>query len=300
MTCIDLFAGLGGFSAGAEAAACWVVWAANHWQEAVRWHRTNHPQTRHVCQDLHQCDWTTVPHHDVLLASPACQGHSWARGKDRPHHDAARSTAWAIVSAAEAKRPPFLVIENVPEFRNWALFPSFEDALRRLGYILAPHILDAADFGVPQHRVRLFLVGSRSAAPVDLRLERAESVRTAREVVDFGSGDWSPVREKCPSTRRKVSNGRAKLGSRFLVAYYGSERGGRSLDRPIGTITTRDRYAAVDGSRMRMLSVGEYRTAMGFPEAYHLPPNRRLAIHLLGNAVCPPVASAVLRALAAH
>lgn len=300
MTCIDLFAGLGGFSAGAEAAGYRVVWAANHWPEAVRWHRANHPQTRHSCQDLHQCDWTTVPDHDVLLASPACQGHSRARGKDRPHHDAARSTAWAIVSAAEAKRPAFLVIENVPEFRNWALFPSFQDALRRLGYVLAPHILDAADFGVPQHRVRLFLVGSRSSAPMDLRPERAASVRTAREVVDFGSGNWSPVREKCHSTRRKVANGRAKLGSRFLVAYYGSERGGRSLDRPIGTITTRDRYAAVDGFQMRMLSVGEYRAAMGFPEAYHLPPNRRLATHLLGNAVCPPVASAVLRALAAH
>lgn len=74
--------------AGAE-----VVWAANHWPVAVEWHAANHPDTVHACQDLHQADWRTVPPHDLLLASPACQGHAKARGKERPHHDAERSTA---------------------------------------------------------------------------------------------------------------------------------------------------------------------------------------------------------------
>lgn len=300
MTCVDLFAGLGGFSAGAEAAGYRVLWAANHWSDAVRWHRANHPEATHACQDLHQCDWATVPDHDVLLASPACQGHCRARGKDRPHHDSARSTAWAVVSALEAKRPAHFVVENVPEFARWALFPCWEDAVRRLGYSIGRHVLDAADFGVPQHRIRLFLVGSRGGTPAALRLDRAARVRTAREIVDLDAGTWSPVLEKCPSTRRKCAAGRVSHGRRFLVAYYGNERGGRSLDHPLGTVTTRDRYAVVDGPRMRMLSVSEYRAAMGFPEGYSLPSNRRLAIHLLGNAVCPPVASAVLRALAAH
>lgn len=62
-TAIDLFAGLGGWSTGARAAGVQVLWAANHWQEAVDWHKANHPETEHKCQDLHQARWEQVPAH---------------------------------------------------------------------------------------------------------------------------------------------------------------------------------------------------------------------------------------------
>ncbi len=89
MKAIDLFAGIGGASIGAVRVpdAKWFG-AANHWPAAVHWHAQNHPNTVHACQDLQQTDWTTVPPHDLLMASPACQGHSKARGKEQPHHDA--------------------------------------------------------------------------------------------------------------------------------------------------------------------------------------------------------------------
>lgn len=51
MKAIDLFAGLGGWSAGAKMAGVDVLWAANHWPEAVRWHAENHPGTAHVWHD---------------------------------------------------------------------------------------------------------------------------------------------------------------------------------------------------------------------------------------------------------
>ncbi|MFD2271784.1 DNA cytosine methyltransferase [Undibacterium arcticum] len=57
MNAIDLFAGAGGFSTGAQMAGCNVVWAANHWQQAVDTHAANHPDAQHVCQDLHQANW---------------------------------------------------------------------------------------------------------------------------------------------------------------------------------------------------------------------------------------------------
>ena len=125
MNGIDLFAGLGGFSTGAKMAGCNVVWAANHWRAAVDMHTLNHPNTLHICQDLQQADWSQVPAHDLLMASPACQGHSRARGKDRAHHDAQRSTAWAVVSAAESHRPAVVLVENVPEFAQWTLYPAW-------------------------------------------------------------------------------------------------------------------------------------------------------------------------------
>ena len=45
-----------------------VLWAANHWPLAVATHSRNHPNPQHLCQDLHQANWATVPAHDLLLA----------------------------------------------------------------------------------------------------------------------------------------------------------------------------------------------------------------------------------------
>lgn len=296
---IDLFAGAGGFSTGARMAGCKVVWAANHWRAAVDVHAANHPETVHACQDLHQADWTQVPEHDLLLASPACQGHTHARGKERPHHDATRSTAWAVVSALEYHRPPLAEVENVPAFTRWVLFRAWCEAITALGYAISPHLIDCADLGVPQHRERVFITLTRSKHPIQLKLPKRDHVPAA-SIIDFGAGRWSPIRRKgrAQATLARIANGRQQHGERFLTAFYGNERGGRSLGRPIGTITTRDRWAVVDGDRMRMVSVAEARRAMTFPDDYRLPEKGREAMHMLGNAVPPLAACEVIRALA--
>jgi DNA (cytosine-5)-methyltransferase 1 len=298
MNAIDLFAGAGGFSTGATMAGCRVVWAANHWRAAVDIHASNHPGTDHACQDLHQTDWTQVPAHDLLLASPACQGHSKARGRERAHHDAQRSTAWAVVSAAECHRPAAFVVENVPEFAKWTLYPAWCAAMHALGYAMTPQIIDAANHGVPQHRRRLFIVGTRSKHPIELALPQRQHVAATR-VIDFRAGAWAEVARagRACRTLARVEAGRREHGRRFLIAYYGNEFGGRSLARPLGTVTTRDRYAVVDDDRMRMLSADEYRKAMGFPDGYKLPEQHRAAVHMLGNAVVPQVACDVIQEL---
>jgi len=93
-------------------------------------------------------------------------------------------------------------------------------------------------------------------------------------------------------------------GASFLLVYYGSDGGGgwQSLDRPLRTVTTVDRFALVepsdDGYNMRMLQVPELKRAMGFEEDFELPiGTRRDRIRLLGNGVCPPVMEVVVRAL---
>lgn len=299
MRAVDLFAGAGGFTTGAKAAGVRVVWAANHWPLAVETHAANHPEVTHACQDLHQANWDDVPAHDVLLASPACQGHSRARGKDRSHHDATRSTAWAVVSCAEAHRPRLVVVENVPEFAQWALFPAWCQAMQALGYTLSPHVLDSADYGVPQNRRRLIVVGTRSRAPLVLR-PRAGSQPAIAPHLDLDGGRWRQIDSTlAAATLARIDHGRRTYGRRFLISYYGNTRTARPLSRPIGTITTRDRWALVDGGRMRMLTAQECRAAMGFPVDYKLPASQTAAKHLLGNAVTPPMVTAVLDELRA-
>ena len=301
-TAIDLFAGLGGWSTGARAAGVQVLWAANHWPEAVKWHAANHQDTEHVCQDLHQARWELVPRHDLLLASPCCQGHSKARGKasGNPQHDASRSTAWAVISAIEYHRPEGGVIENVQEFVEWALYPAWVAAIQALGYQVSPHIVDCADLGVPQHRVRLFLVITRSKAPLVLQLQQHQHV-PASSFLDFDAGRWSQIEKpgRAQATLDRVRNGRQRFGDRFIMPYYGKGSGttGRDINRPIGTITTLDRWALVDGDRMRMLSASEALAAMSFPTDTLRPDSHRLTMHMAGNAVPPLAGQRVIEAL---
>lgn len=304
ITAVDLFAGLGGFSEAAKIAGIKVVWAANHWPTAVEWHAANHPHAIHACQDLHQANWSTVPAHDLLLAAPCCQGHTKARGKGagNPQHDASRSTAWAVVSAIEHHKPEVAIVENVPEFLNWSLYPAWSQAMHALGYQLAPHIVDCADLGVPQNRVRLFLVCTRSRAPLYLQLQQRQHV-PASSFINFDSGRWSQIDKpgRAASTLIRVKNGRESFGERFIMPYYGSGSGltGRDLNRPIGTITTRDRWAVVDGDRMRMIDADEVLRAMSFPENTRRPVSSRLTVHMAGNAVPPKAGAEIILAVKA-
>lgn len=301
-TAIDLFAGAGGFTEGAHMAGVDVLWAANHWKSAVDVHQANHRDTIHSCQDLNQADWTKVPATDLILASPACQGHANARGKERAHHDTTRSTAWAVVSAAEYHRPKAWIVENVAEFLDWTLYPAWAQAMEALGYFTAHHVIDAADLGVPQHRQRVFIIGTldNTAHHIVLPKHKHQSIRSS---IELEAGNWSRVDKpgRARATLERVAAGRELFGNEpFLTPYYGNGSGktGRSLDRPIGTITTRDRWAVIKGDEMRMLTVQEYKRAMGFRDDYLLPPQRTKAIHMLGNAVCPPVAAELISRVA--
>lgn len=297
MEAVDLFAGAGGFTEGAEQAGTRVVWAGNHWRLAVDIHADNHPHASHSCQDLHQADWSALPRHDIMLAAPCCQGHSRSRGRDRPHHDTQRSTAWAVVSCAEYHREQAVVVENVPEFMKWSLYPSWVDAMKRLGYSIATHVIDAADHGVPQNRLRMFLVCTRSKNPIQLDLPKRGHVGI-ESVIEWDNYKWSPIERpgRSINTLNRIRSGRERFGGRFVAPFYGRGSGqtGRSIERPIGTITTIDRWAIIDGNMMRMLQPSEARIAMGFRSTYRLPENRRDAMMMLGNAVSPPVATDLL------
>ncbi len=127
------------------------------------------------------------------------------------------------------------------------------------------------------------------------------AAKVAAACIDFSAGRWSPINRpgRSGATLARIEAGRSAFGSRFLAPFYGSGSGttGRSLDRPIGTLTTRARWALIDGDRMRMVRAVEGRALMGFPGDYALPANEAQAWHLIGNAVAPAQARDVIDAL---
>jgi DNA (cytosine-5)-methyltransferase 1 len=165
---------------------------------------------------------------------------------------------------------------------------------------VSPHLVDAADHGVPQHRVRVFVVCTRSSNPIQLRLPKRDHV-AVNSVIDWDGYSWTLIDKpgRSAATLARVASGRAKFGRRFVAPFYGSGSGetGRSVDRPIGTLTTIDRWLVVDGDRCRVLQPAENLRIMGMKPTTVLPKVKRQANHLIGNAVAPPVVTDLLNSL---
>lgn len=285
MRAVDLFAGWGGFTAGAELAGVRVVWAANHWPLAVQVHQANHPHVVHACQDLHQADWTSLPAFDLLLASPACQGHSTAsQPRRRQYHDAMRATAYAVTACADVTRPKAIVVENVLSFRRWDLYGNWLDGLRALGYHVTERVAEATASGVPQRRKRLVITATRKPRPIRLRCQPGREPAFG-PCIDLKADRWRDVAAAPGDTKSRLLAAQKRFG-RCLVHQTTGHRG-ISLDEPIRTITTKDQWLLLDGDRYRSLTMREYARGQSFAEDYTWPDGlpRTDVLRGIGNAI---------------
>ena len=312
---VDLFCGAGGSSAGASMAGAKIVAGVDAWDRAVETFAANFGNDAALLEELHSRSKPPRFLHasgiELLLASPECTNHSCAKGA-KPRDEASRRSARYVLGYARALAPRWLIIENVVQMRSWDGFDAFCAALRAMGYALRTQVLDAADFGVPQTRRRLFLLGDREAEPRVVAPKRFRAPKPASSVIKL-DGPW-PSRPLYSAERAAATIARAERamdelgrGEPFLVVYYGSDGAGgwQSLDRPLRTMTTLDRFGLVTWSgrtpMLRMLQVDELKRAMGFPSWFKLPAgSRREKIMLLGNAVCPPLMQAIVNSLCAE
>lgn len=307
-----MYCGAGGSSRGAANAGAVIVGGIDGWGLATEVFGDNFPDayvvnSRVEAQDPNRIVQEAGPI-DLLLASPECTSHSCARGA-RPGSSESRDTAFEVVRYARAIQPRWLVIENVANMRAWGRYRELRQALQNAGYRVEEHVLNAADFGVPQSRQRLFLLCDRDADPPARCPRRPGPKPSARGILDR-VGQWhrSPLENgrRAPTTIARAMRAVAALGSneRFLIVYYGNDggRGWQSLSVPLRTVTTHDRFGlcepSEDGLMLRMLQVPELTRAMGFRNELVLRRGTRNdQVMLLGNGVCPPVMEAVVRTL---
>jgi DNA (cytosine-5)-methyltransferase 1 len=307
----DLFCGGGGSSVGASQAGARIAGAVDAWNVATDTFADNFPDAQVRNVRLHRRSsrklFEDIGEIDLLLASPECTNHTCARG-NLEWDESSRETALYVLNYARAFKPRWIVIENVVQMRNWSRYDDLLETLCQ-EYKVTPQVLDAADFGTPQSRRRLFLLCDRETRPPDLSDYRADRRATVRDILD-PQGTWAarPLRRKgrADETLARADRAIAELGKGvpFLIVYYSTDGGGgwQRLDRPIRTLTTLDRFGLVEWEHgqptLRMLQVPELQRAMGFDEDYMLRQgSRRDRIKLLGNGVCPPVMRHIVGAL---
>ena len=266
-----------------------------------------------------------IPEFDILLAGFPCQPFSQnsAYGTFVDMDDPRVGLFLHLVNICKVKQPKYFLLENVPRFttmRNLQGIPMIELLKRkfqRIGYEVGWKTMNAAEFGVPQQRIRLYIMGTNTGDELKFP-ESPKQYRSVRSILDLS--DSNHITAKNTLGKRKMRNEPhsrhqamklnyeidaiietdkpKKLSSVTNDTPSGVARQAEklfSIDTVAPTVTTfANAFFDVDGV-WRKLTVKETQRLFGFPDQFKLPKDYSQAIRLLGNSVCVPVVEKILR-----
>ncbi|MDB2668777.1 DNA cytosine methyltransferase [Alphaproteobacteria bacterium] len=163
MRIASLFCGAGGLDKGFLNAGHEVVWANDFDADSCETYKRNIGD-HVICDDISQINEKTVPKFDVLIGGFPCQGFSRAN-VHRVKKDSRNSLYLHVIRFLSQNRPKFFLLENVRGIKTLNDGKDFSEiilALEECGYEVAHQTMNAADFGVPQNRIRVIITGVRS------------------------------------------------------------------------------------------------------------------------------------------
>ena len=162
---ISLFSGGGGLDLGFINAGYDIVWAIDNDKNAVDTYKMN-IGSHIICKDINEVSTNTLPSCDVVIGGPPCQSFSLAG--NRKADDARGKLIWKYLEIIEHTNPTAFLFENVTGLLSAKnhdgerVFPIISKAFENLGYVINAEIINAMDYGVPQRRKRIIIVGMKS------------------------------------------------------------------------------------------------------------------------------------------
>ena len=173
MVGIDLFAGAGGMALGAIEAGIDVRLAIESDPHSAETYARNHPGVRLLVRDIRNIDEIDIGekfNRTIVFGGPPCQGFSTSNQRTRDYANPSNWLFLEFIRVINLCKPEWVVIENVKgisETKQGFFLKNIIDRLSSCGYAISWWVLNAADFGVPQRRHRLFLVGSLKGLKLD-------------------------------------------------------------------------------------------------------------------------------------
>ena len=187
---IDLFSGAGGMSLGAIECGINIAHAIESEPNAVLTYKHNHPGTSVHARDIRTIAGSELKVESkkpiVMFGGPPCQGFSTSNQKTRTSLNSNNWLFEEYVRLANEIEPEWLVFENVRglmETENGRFFDLVLSSLGDMGYTCSPMVLNSADYGVPQSRNRLFVVGSKSGIVVERPAPVLQKPITVRQAI---------------------------------------------------------------------------------------------------------------------
>ena len=317
---IDLFAGIGGFRMAAQNMGGACVFSSEIDKYAKKTYDINFGEV--PFGDITKINENDIPDHDLLCAGFPCQSFSIA-GKRKGFKDETRGTLFFdIARILQAKKPKAFFLENVKGLRNHDKGQTLKTILRvlreDLGYdVPEPKIINAKDFGVPQNRERIFIIGFRK----DLKIDNFqypkpigkrvvfENIKEKEEVSVkyYLSTQYQDTLRNHKERHKNKGNGFGfqiindnQCANAIIVGGMGRERN-LVIDCRLTDFTPITKIkGVVNRDGWRRMTPREWARLQGFPDDYLIPVSDAQAYKQFGNSVAIPAIQATIKEIIKH
>ena len=300
----SLFSGIGGIDLAFINAGCKIVYANEMDKDACATYRHNFPEANLVMTDIKSVDENTLPDFRILVAGFPCQAFSVC-GYQKGFKDERGNLFFEICRILEAKQPEAVFLENVANLVKHDKGKTFEvicDSLKSLGYAVTYAVMDACEYGVPQHRTRTYIVAFRDPMLAETFVfpDKKELNLSVFDVIDRNESiDKSfyldPEGQQFKRMNREIDDERQV----YRFSDYGVQKGkdgiSFTLKANMGTWYNREPIIR-DAFGIRKLTPKECLMLQGFPESFSFPDIPvKSAYKQAGNTVCVPVVEQIAK-----
>jgi DNA (cytosine-5)-methyltransferase 1 len=284
-----------------------IVFALDNDAKAVETYNCNFQHAATVA-DIETFDRKKMPEFDLLLGGFPCQSFSTVNPTKNPFDR--RGTLYKRMTAIlRERRPKYFIAENVKGMlvlRNGEIFNGIKKEFEKQGYIVKHKLVNAADFGVPQKRERVFIVGIRKDVAFDFVFPEpthSENASSGSKWIGLGR----VIDNLKPSDVKYYFSEKAVRGMKN--AKNNMKRGlAQSLEKPCLTVTShlakvslnsRDPVLLVDPGKelYRRFTPREAARIQSFPDSFVFPGSDAVSYKQIGNAIAPVVMWHVAKAL---
>jgi len=313
---IDLFAGLGGFRLALEKLSGECVFSSEINPHACDIYEANFHDNP-FC-DITKLDPAFLPDFDVLCAGFPCQAFSIA-GKKLGFEDTRGTLFFDVCRIIEKKQPPIILLENVKNLTqhdNGKTFSTIISSLENLNYSVSFQLLNAKNFGVPQHRERIIIVAvnkSFSHHKFDFSFLK-EHTSTLNQILEkehhiLSSNEYTLIDNKfikkqksglifCGYRNKNIRKVGVKDNSLHLSRTHKQPNRIYHIDGNHPTLSSQEssgRYFVYDGKYVFQLTLLECFRLMGFPDNYKKIGSKSNLYNRIGNSVCVPMIYSVMK-----
>lgn len=331
MKYISLFAGIGGFDLALDRAGHECVYT-NEWDKYASSVYEKQFKRPVDTRDITTVPTSEIPNHDLLVGGFPCQAFSVA-GKRRGFDDTRGTLFFEIARILQGKQPKYFILENVKgllSHDSGETFRTIVSTLTELGYDLQWQVLNSKDFGVPQNRERVFIIGHLRGEPrpqvfpitgnnsKDFRIVGQDIAYTIDANYHKGTNTLEKGRRSLvklsqafrvrsidglSSTLQGEAGGTGAKTGLYAVPVLTPDRpekrqNGRRFKEngdPSFTLTSQDRHGVFDGFKIRRLTPAECERLQGFPDGWTEGLSDTQRYKCLGNAVTVNVVEEIIK-----
>jgi DNA (cytosine-5)-methyltransferase 1 len=297
---IDLFCGLGGFRVAIEQICCQknlashCVFSCDIDKDSQAIYQANFDEK--PMGDITKILADDIPEHDILMAGFPCQPFSIC-GDLKGFEDTRGTLFFEIARILKVKQPLAFILENVKQLQGHQGGKTLQvilDTLQDLGYYTDYRVLNALDFGLPQKRERIFIVGFREARNF-IWPKPALSRTTLTEILEEKVSDFYYASERIQKSRFQKREGKKHYNEPTI---WHENKGGNVSAYPYSCALRAGasyNYLLVDGKRR--LTEREMLRLQGFPEDYQIVGSYQTMRKLTGNSVAISCVAAVVNSV---